>query len=627
MQIQRVTVVGAGTMGSGIAQAFAQAGFAVQLHDVDEKAIARGLERLRGPLEKRVAAGKMEQAELDGLFARLQPAADFQQAAQADMVIEAIFEDLKVKQELFGRLSKACDASTILATNTSSLRVADLAAVTKNPERVIGLHFFFPAHINKLVEVVRGPATSDQVFDALFEAARQAGKVPIETSDSPGFCVNRFFVPWINESCRLLSEGYSIATIETAAKQAFGIGMGPFELMNVTGVPISLHAQSTLHQHLGPFYEPAATLRSQVEKKAQWDLQGEPDASAFEAVAARLRGVVYGIACHLVADGVASMADTDKGATVGLRWAQGPFRMMNQQGAAAALADVQLLHDAWGDAFPKPAALAELAKREGEWPLPDVHVSFQDEGRIATILFDRPAALNALNAKVLLDLEQCLDAIAARKGVRAVIVTGEGRAFIAGADIPTMQAMDAAEAAAYTALGHRVLGRLSDLPMPTIMALNGHTLGGGLELALCGDLLLASDKATLGLPEVGLGIHPGFGGTQRLPRRIGMAAAKEMVLTGRTWSPAEALAKGLVNEVLPHAELQARALALARLIASKAPLAVAGAKRAMEEGWGRPLGEALAGERESVALLFATADKKEGLGAFLERREPTFGGR
>jgi enoyl-CoA hydratase/3-hydroxyacyl-CoA dehydrogenase len=626
MPIQRVTVVGAGNMGSGIAQAFASAGFDVTLNDVDAAAVQRGIDRIRGPLAKRVADGKMAQADLDALLAHLRPEPDLAKAvAQADLVVEAVFEDLKVKQDLFARLDKLAPPQAILATNTSSFKVRDLAASTKRPAQVVGLHFFFPAAINKLVEVVKGPASSQGAFDAAFAAARRAGKTPIETADAPGFAVNRFFVPWVNEACRILEEGVAdVATVEAAAKQAFGISMGPFELMNVTGVPISLHAQTTLHKELGAFYEPSKALKAQVDKKQNWDLAGTPDPKKMDAVASRLRGVVYGIACHLADEKVATIRDTDRGATIGLRWAKGPFAMMNAQGLAKAEADVAPLSKKWGTAFPHPAALAEHAKAGTPWPHPAVTVETLD-GDVARITFDRPEALNALDPKVLRDLDDVLAQVEKARP-RALVVTGEGKAFIAGADIPTMRAMDAAQAKAYTELGNRVIDRLARQPCPVLVAINGFAFGGGLELALAGDLLYASDKAQLGLPEVGLGIHPGFGGTQRLPRRIGLGAAKDLVLTGRTVTAAEALDLGLVNAVFPAAELQEKVLHVARAIAQKAPLAVAGAKASMDQGLGLDLGSGLQVEQESVVLLFATKDKQEGLDAFVEKRAPRFSG-
>lgn len=626
MSIQVVTVVGAGNMGSGIAQAFASAGFDVRLNDVSAEAVQRGIDRILAPLAKRVADGKMAAEDLARLKTHLKGEPELAAAVQGShLVVEAVFEDLKVKTDLFRRVDALVPATTVLATNTSSLYVKDLAAATKHPERVVGLHFFFPAAINKLVEVVKGPATSEAAFAATFDAARRAGKLAIQTADAPGFAVNRFFVPWINEACRLLDDGFDVATIEAAAKAAFGISMGPFELMNVTGVPISLHAQATLHRELGAFYEPAPRLKAQVEKKANWDLAGTPDKAKEPAAAARLRGVVFAIAAQLVDEGVATIRDTDRGATTGLRWAAGPFAMMSKIGVKPAHAEVTAVLGKWGKAFPVPKGLAAQAATGQPWPMPAVVLDLLDGGSVARITFDRPEALNALDPRVLADLDTVLAQVEKAKP-RAVIVTGEGKAFIAGADIPTMRAMAPAGAKAYTEQGNRVINRLAALPCPVLMAINGFAFGGGLELALAGDLLYASDKAQLGLPEVGLGIHPGFGGTQRLPRRIGIGPAKELTFTGRTVGAEEAHRLGLVDAVVAAPQLQDHVLGVARAIASKAPLAVAGAKASIDQGLGCDLATGLAVEQESVILLFATKDKQEGLDAFAERRTPRFHG-
>lgn len=627
VDIANVTVIGAGNMGSGIAQSFAAAGYRVTLHDVSPEAIARGIERIRKPLEKRVSEGKMPHAQVNNLMAHLHAEADFAKAVRdADLVVEAIFEDLDIKKALFARLDGACPPKTILATNTSSLLVADLASATKRPANVIGLHYFFPAAINKLVEVVATPASRAEAVAACEHAVRRAGKIPIRTGDAPGFCVNRFFVPWINEACRLLDEGIAdIPTIEHAAKQAFGISMGPFELMNVTGVPISLHAQRSLHARLGNFYEPAKSLDAQVAKKENWDLSGTHDAQKVPLIAQRLQGVVFGIACHLVEEGIATPLDTDRGATIGLRWKEGPFAMMNRIGLSQALACTDPITKKWGKEFRQDKALAERASKNQPWHLPAVAVEWLDAHRIAHITFRRPEALNALSPSVLNDLAEALDQLESQPP-RVLVVTGEGKAFIAGADIPTMRDLDVAGARAYTEQGHAVLRRFEDADYVVIMALNGFTFGGGLELALAGDILLAAEDAQLGLPEVGLGIHPGFGGTQRLARRIGPGKAKLVTFTGMTLGAREALAQGIVDQVHPATNLADAALALARTIAAKAPLAVAGAKKCIDAATRQTGDLGLQQERESVTLLFATKDKTEGLAAFMERRTPTFTG-
>jgi enoyl-CoA hydratase/3-hydroxyacyl-CoA dehydrogenase len=622
MTIRKIAVLGAGNMGSGIAQAFAQAGFPVVLRDVKPELVEKGRARIEGPLRKRAEQGKDTAANVDALLSRITGTTDLREAVQdADLVVEAVFEDLKVKKEVFAEASKHAKPTAVFATNTSSLSVSELARATDRPQLFVGLHFFFPAAVNKLVEVVAGDRTDAKVVADLVAASRAIGKIPIPTADAFGFAVNRFFVPWVNEAVRILEEGVAdLSTIDAAAKDAFGVTMGPFELMNVTGVPISLHAERTLHAGFGDAYAPAKKLVHQVEvEKKDWTLGGAPDPTKLEAVKERLLGVAFGIAARLVEEGVATTVDTDKGATVGLRWAKGPFAMMNALGTRRSLALVDAYAKKWGSAFPVSEELRRRGATNEPWDLPLVR--FEKEGKVAVLTIDRPDALNALNAKVLQDLAGQVRAASADPDVRVIVVTGEGqKAFIAGADIKEMSTKTPAEARRFTKLGQDAIGTLESSDKPVIAAVNGFAFGGGLELAMAADVILASDKAVFGLPEVTLGIHPGFGGTQRLPRYVGMQRAKELVYTGRRFDAAEAKAMGLVLDVVPGPELMRRAMALANAIALNAPIALGLAKSAMNRAPDVDLQTGLLYELEAVAQCFATEDQKGSMKAFSEKR-------
>jgi enoyl-CoA hydratase len=248
-------------------------------------------------------------------------------------------------------------------------------------------------------------------------------------------------------------------------------------------------------------------------------------------------------------------------------------------------------------------------------------------GPIATITVNRPKVLNALDDTTLRELAAVFTAVSSDPAVRCVILTGAGdKAFVAGADIAAMADLPPAEARAFAERGHR-MGAVMESGPPVIAAVNGFALGGGLELALCCDFAVASSNAKLGLPEVGLGVIPGFGGLQRLARRVGIARARELAYTGNIIGADEAARIGLVNAVTEPGALLATARTLAEKIASRAPLAVAAAKRALREGADLTLGEGLALETELWGGLFATADQKEGMRAFLEKRSPNFQGR
>ncbi|MGB0652185.1 MAG: enoyl-CoA hydratase-related protein [Thermoplasmatota archaeon] len=626
---ETIAVIGAGTMGAQIALAFAQAGHTVNLADRDEATAEAGKQRIAEGLERRVAKGRLA---ADGILARMRPVGSVEAAVEGvAMVVEAVFEDLAIKQDLFRRLGQMCGPEVLLGTNTSSFRVRDLAAASAHPERVVGLHFFLPASVNLLVEVVQAPDTSDEAFARTWDLVEGIGKTVIRTGDAPGFAVNRFLLPWMNEACRVLAAGeVPMGTLEVAARQVFGIGMGPFALMNATGLPVDHHAVRTLFDHLGDYYEPDAELARRGDANEPWVLptsDEEPaDLTAEEALEAvwPLTAAALGVACHLVEEGVATPRDVDLGATVGLRWRRGPFALIRHLGPERVLGWVKRLNDRWGDAFPVPALLADWASGVAEVEVPAVAVErFRD---VARLTLDTPHRLNALSPRLLADLEAGLTSIEGDPSVRAVILTGQGKAFAAGADVPGMMAMSQEEMTEYAAYGNRLFDRLARLRCPVVVALNGLALGGGLELALCGDILVASDKAQVGLPEVKLGLHPGWGGTQRLPRRIGVGRAKDLILTGRNVPAAEAHAMGLVDRVVPHVRLQREALELARNLTTNGPLAMAAAKCAIDDGFGLPFEDAMAVEAASLATLNASKDRAEGLAAFVERRPARFEG-
>jgi len=249
------------------------------------------------------------------------------------------------------------------------------------------------------------------------------------------------------------------------------------------------------------------------------------------------------------------------------------------------------------------------------------------DGAVATITLNRPDKLNALNAELLAELDAAVLELSADPQIACAILTGAGdKAFAAGADIAAMLELGTEEARRFSEVGHRVCARIERAPFPVIGAVNGFALGGGCEIALACDFLHASDKAKLGQPEVSLGIIPGFGGTQRLARRVGIGRARELCYTGDTIDAAEALRIGLVNAVVPHAELLDKVRAVAGKIAKKGRLAVAQCKRVILAGEGLPLDAANALETQAFAMLFGTADRREGMKAFLEKRAAAFTG-
>ena len=696
-------VVGAGNMGSGIAQHIATEGFTVVVVDVDEERVARGLAAIDRTLAEAVARRVMSADRAAAARARVHGVPRLEALADADVVIEAVFEDRTLKQDVFRRLDAICRPDAILATNTSSFLVGEIASAVARPSRVVGLHYFYHPAKNHLVEVIAGPTTDRDVYRrgwALQEALR---KIPIASRDAYGFIVNRFFVVWMMEAVRMLDEGVANeATIDFVAKAAFGIGMGPFELMNVTGLPIAVHASTTIGQGYGPMYGPPERLRRQLELGTLWPLDGAIDASAHDRVVERLLAITFLAAAALVDEGVGTREDTDLGARVGLRWAAGPFERMNRLGAARALALASALASRWNVAVPR--SLEEAGRTNRSFDMALVRVEGPPEGGldvrdvasgfprdvasgfrrsspdgIATLTIDRPDAMNALNEDVIAQLGEAFRRAARNPDVVGIVIAGAGRSFVAGADIrffiSYIERGDIDRIARLTEQAQSLFLEIDDCPKPVVARLHGLALGGGVELALACDYIIAAPAASVGFPETGIGIYPGLGGTQRTTRRIGRGLSTWLVATGQIISAGEALAIGLVDRVVPYDALDATAAGLIasgpvrdrhvspvppshaalaaffeandverirlgaadtggddrlaaamKAVGTKAPVAVRLAARLVDEGAAVPLAEGLRMERAHLQEVFATHDALVGLSSIGKSR-PVFEGR
>jgi len=624
-----VAVLGGGNMGSGIAQACAQAGFTVRVRDVDAPSIARCRSRIESTLQGAIDRGKSTPEQRDAILARIAFTTELTEAvADAVLVIEAVFEEELVKHALFTEIGPLVAPTALVVTNTSSFSVTALARGFPNPERFAGLHFFFPAAINRLVEVVGGEATAPATRAALVEFSELLGKLPIETADKAGFCVNRYFVPYLNEAARMAEEEVaSLATIEEVGRELFGATLGPFELMNLTGIPIAFHAQTTLHEAFGPAYAPAKRLEEQFRAGTPWawkESAVEPEKKT--AVRERLLGLTVGIATRLVEEKVATAEATDRGAVVGLRRRHGPFAQLNAIGLPEGLHLVEEYARRWHGQFPISRELHERSVRgEKKWPI--AYVRVERRGPIAWVLLDRPEVLNALSTDLLEQLEERFRHLEPDPTVRVAVLAGASSVFAAGADIAEMEKKSLPEGIEFGFLGQRVAERIERFPAPVIALVEGYALGGGLEIALAADFIVAAAGAKLGLPEVTVGIHPGMGGATRLTRLIGRARTKLLIYTGVPVSAEEAFRLGFVAAVVPEATARQETQALAETIAARAPLGVRWVKQVIDRGMDASLASALHLEAESAGHTFGTSDRGEGMRAFLERRKPAFQGK
>lgn len=250
--MDKICVLGAGTMGCGIAQAFAVKGYEVLIRDIKDEYVDKGLAAIKIDLEKRVLKGKMTQEDMETVLSRIIGTVDLNLVADCDLIIEAAVENMKIKKEIFAQLDQICKSETILASNTSSLSITEVAAATKRPEKVIGMHFFNPAPVMKLVEIIRGMATSKESFDAVKEVAIEIGKDPVEVAEAPGFVVNRILIPMINEAISVYAEKVASAEdIDKAMMLGANHPMGPLALGDLIGLDVVLAIMDVLYKETG----------------------------------------------------------------------------------------------------------------------------------------------------------------------------------------------------------------------------------------------------------------------------------------------------------------------------------------------------------------------------------------
>jgi len=676
-QINKIGVIGAGNMGSGIAQKMAQEGLNVVMVDIKEEFVERGLATIKKLLQEGVARKIFKPEQVEATLARITGTTDFGAIADADLVVEAVFEDKKVKADLFQNLDRICSDKTILATNTSSFFVREFAEQTSRPDRFVGLHYFFHPAKNRLLEVIPHADTSNDTLEKSLLVAKLHGKTAIVVKDAPGFAVNRFFVPFLNEAARMLEEDMAnIATIEEAAKQAFKIGMGPFELMNVTGIPIAVHASTTLGNELGPFYATADILKAQMDKNELWNLEGDVDESRLAPVVERFYGVCLGVAAALVDEGVATIEDTDRGAKIGLRWIMGPFEIINKIGVDRTYTAVAAITQKYPD-FKMPEVLARQNAIGQPFDFKFVDLEIKDE--IATITLNRPEAMNALNEKVVAQLGECFSEAEKHPDVKAIVFQGAGKAFVAGADIryfvKKIKADQISDIYKFTRGGHELFLKIENSAKLTISILDGLSMGGGSELAMACQAIIATPAGSIGFPETGIGIFPGLGGMLRSARIIGPELAKYYVFTGTTIAARDAFELGLVTKLVEPADIGSAikdlcsqgkpekyvprdipekfkpyaiacspenitrlfagkppegvpedlAARTAKVFGFKAPLALKMGNEIIDQQAGKSMEEAVNIELGRLNDIFSTADALEGLSS-LGRKRPEFKG-
>jgi enoyl-CoA hydratase/3-hydroxyacyl-CoA dehydrogenase len=658
MFVFKAGVVGAGTMGGEIAQLVAAAGIPVVLRDVEQHFVDVGLDKARqltaGRLDGLVASGKLarEQADeqLERTLALIAGTTSLDGFGDVDLVIEAVPERLELKLAVFAELDAATPGHAILASNTSALSISELAAATTRPEQVLGFHFFYPASVMRLVEIVEGIETSPESMAAAASFAAQIRKTAIRCADVPGFVVNRVLTSAVSELWRAQEEqDLDIGALDEAVAGSGAAPIGPFALADMLGLDTVLHVAEHLHEAFGERFHVHAGMRELV---AKGELGVKAGRGFYEAGAPRTGGSEPGDVaalverfalkalvecCLLLQEGVASARDIDVALMAGAGLIPPPFARADAAGLGEILERLEQASGQWGEDFAPPTILRRLvaqgrlgaAAGQGFFPTPRPDagesgpVKLETRGELAIAWIDNPPA-NSITIEMIDSLSALWRRISDGEAVRALVIASANQAlFCAGADIKAFTTMDIDSERELLDRMHGLLLEMGRSRIVTIAAVNGLAYGGGCELAMGADLRIAAQAASFAQPEIKLGIMPGFGGTQRLPRLVGSAKALELNLIGEPIDAFEAWEYGLVNRVVADHELLDTALSWARRLAAQPPLAIEQIKRVSA---GPELEAGIEAEKGAFARVFASADASEGIAAFLERRPARFGG-
>src|SRR3954467_2385720 len=661
----KAAVVGAGTMGGEIAQAIAAADIPVLLKDVDQKFVDVGLQKARdvtqGQLARLVSKEKLTQEQADQhlseLMGRISGTTSYDGFGDVDFVVEAVPERMELKQRVFAELDDLTPGHAILSSNTSSLSITEIADATSRPEKVVGFHFFYPASVMPLLEIVEGDETAPETVAAAVNLAQAIRKQPITCAEVPGFVVNRILNSAISEIWRAQEEqGLSIKAIDEGVGAANVAPMGPFFLVDLLGLDPVLHVAEHLEESYGDrFYVHQGMKRLVEEGKLGAKTQGagfysdgvpqiEGDAQPDNDELAQLFTLKMLVeACLILEEGVAETRAVDLGlmAGAGLDPRRGilpPFMRADITGLDVVLEQLENAVATYGERFEPPAILrrlvaqGRLGQKSGQgffpWPRPDEGfadgpVKLETRGDTAIAWLDNPPA-NSLSPTVIEALQTTWDHVKSSGARALVFASANPMLFCAGADIKAFTTLDETSGRKLLEGPHGLRRDMGRSGVVTVAAVNAIAYGGGCELAMACDVRIAAESALFAQPEINLGIIPGFGGTQRLARLVGSSKALEMNLTGDAILADEAYEFGLANQVVPDHELLDTALAWARKLAAQAPLAVQQIKQVSGAG---DLDEGIAAEKEAFAKVFQTEDAREGIGAFLGKRSPKWQGR
>jgi enoyl-CoA hydratase / 3-hydroxyacyl-CoA dehydrogenase len=566
--IRKIGVIGSGNIGPDIALHFSQNlymyGVPVVVIDIAQAALDAGSKKAAAKMAKATEKGAFKKEASEAIVKNITFATDYGTLADADLVIEAAFEQMEIKNRIFAQCEGICPKTAILASNSSHMVPEEIFEKVKDKSRTLVIHYFFPAERNIWLEVVPSGDTDPALTDYVMSLYEFIGKAPTLCKSRWSFVGTTIFEGIFQAAALIVEQGYATTKqADVIAAKALGMGVGPFTGHNLTGGnPITQHGLAGSHKHIMPWYGPPKILDQQIQSGKPWDAaaKGEvveysPD--TYEAVSKRIIGAYFGMVTEIVDSGIMSLGDVEMGMDVGIVL-NPPFQMMNQMGVPKALELVRA-YAAENPGFKVADILLKQAASGKPWKIPVVFR--EDHGDIAVVKVRRPKVLNALNEEVFEQIKEIFAGIQKDPKIVGAVLTGFGtRAFISGADINMLASQNTpAEAESGCLKSQSTLNLIENLGKPVICAMNGLAFGGGNELAMACTARIArkGQKVFVAQPEPRLGFIPGCGGTQRLPRLVGIEKAWPILRNSNPISSAQAREIGLILEEVEGDLIQA----------------------------------------------------------------------
>ncbi len=652
--ITKIGIIGSGQIGPDIALYFTKvlhkSAIPVVVVDISEEALTSGKNKLKKKIDKGIETGAFSTTMGQAMKDSCTFTSDYESLRGADFIVEAATENRDIKAKIFLQLEGFCPSHALLASNSSHLEPEAIFKHIKDRSRTLVIHYFFPAERNPIVEVVPGKDTDPKIADSVMHFYEAIGKVPIKVGSRFGYAVDPIFEGLFHAAARLVEAGAgSIKEVDAIAARTLGLTVGPFTAMNLTnGNPITFPALSVYAEKVMPWYRPTRLMADAMQSGQAWDVpkRGEKitvEPKQEQRIANAMRGAYFGLCTEILNSGITNIADFEMALGIALDVLP-PFTMMNKIGIPESLALVER-YAAEFDGFRIADILRQQSADGKPWTIP--YVIREDQGDVAVIKIRRPKVLNALNNETFQQIENHCKEIEDDDRLKGAVLTAFGaKAFVSGADVNFLADINSAEMGEETSLSsQRSLNVVEDMSKPVVCAMNGFAFGGGNELAMACVARIARKGLPIlaSQPEPTLGIIPGAGGTQRLPRWIGIEKAAEMLRTGKAISSAEGLELGLISKEV-EGDLVTEAVDMVRAAASgEAPLTGINRApldtpddlgnidlghlsravdkiicRAIIEGCRKELREGLAFEAKMFGQVCATKDMKIGIKNFLE---------